>query len=460
MDVDHARDEPLSPLDTACLRIEDRTCLVVNAGAMILAEPLEFGRLGEVLQRRFLAFPRFRQRVVPAALPLALPRWEDDPLFDLGSHVHRMALPAPGDDQALREILSDLISTPLDLSRPPWQVHLIEAYGPGCVVLFRIHHCMADGLALLPVLRSLGDRRTDAGDGPTRPGSQPTHDAGPSPTDRVHALLAETEALLHQAITLLFHPDQGRDLAASAGDAASTLGRLLTMGSDSPTPFKGALGIPKRVAWSEPVPVGRLKAIGRGAGATVHEVLLGAIAGALRRELQRRGTTVHDLTFRVSVPVSLRRPDEPTRLGNRFSLNLLDLPVDRGDPRERLAVLRERLVRIRGSRETEVVYGLMNLFGLLRPELAGPATSLLNRKVSAVLSVVPGPPRPMRFAGRPVERMMFWVPQSGRLGLGLSVLTYRGFATFGVAADAGLVPDPGRLVQAFRAELDAQAGEE
>jgi WS/DGAT/MGAT family acyltransferase len=458
MEVNHSRDELLSPLDAACLTIEDRTCLIVNAGAMIFAEPLDFSRLKDVLSRRFLSFQRFRQRVVAAHLPLGLPHWEVDPLFDLATHVHRIALPTPGDDQVLREVLSDLVSTPLDLSRPPWQVHLIENFGRGCVVLFRVHHCVADGMALQNVVRSITDRRAssdDAGCSADRMDSRKVVEPAEARhfADTAHAVLSETEALLHQAITLLFHPDQGRELAATASDAAATLVRLLTLASDSPSPFKGSLGVLKRVAWSNPIPVRRLRSIGRGTKATVNEVLLSVLSGALRRELERQGVTPCDLTFRVSVPVSMRRGDAVNRLGNQFSLNLLELPVDRGDPRERLAVLRERLKRLENSAETEVIHGLMNLFGLLPSEVANLALGLLNTKVTAVLSIVPGLPWPVHFAGQPVDRMMFWVPQSGRLGLGLSLLTYRGFATLGVACDAGLAPDPERLVEAFHDEI-------
>ncbi|MFO0888574.1 MAG: wax ester/triacylglycerol synthase family O-acyltransferase [Isosphaeraceae bacterium] len=460
MDLDHSRDVTLSPLDAACLRIEDRTSLIVNAGAMVFDGPLDDSKVREVLRTRLLAFRRFRQRVVPSGFPLGLPRWEDDRLFDLGSHVHRIALPSPGDDQVLREVLSDLISTPLDHARPLWEVHLIENHGAGSVVFFRIHHALADGRALLRVLRSLTDRK-----GPVEPGEsilgapEPPGEPDPSPeasrtTGTAEDILAETEALLHRAITLLFHPGQVQDLAGSASDAAASLGHLLTLSADSATPYKGPLGVAKRVAWSNPVPMSRIKAVAKASGASANQVILCAIAGAIRRDLERRGLSVCDLTFRVSIPVSMWRNEPADRLGNRFSLNLLELPVDRGDPRERLAVLRERLERLRLSAETDVMYGLMQVFGMLPPEVGNPILGLLNRKVTAVLSVVPGLPRVVGFAGRPVERMIFWVPQSGRLGLGLSVLPYRGAVTLGVAGDAGLMPDPGLLAAAFEDELN------
>jgi WS/DGAT/MGAT family acyltransferase len=408
MDVDHKRDDSLSPVDAACLRIEDRTSLIVNAGVMVLAEPPEFERVHDLLSRR--------------------------------------------------EMLSDLISTPLDNAKPLWQVHVIENHSAGCVVLFRLHHCLADGMALLQVLRAITTRSpevplTEGGLGEQLECDDDRRGESSSLRLKADAVLSETEALLHRAITALFHPPKGHDLAGAASDATAVLSRLLLMGPDSPTVFKGPLGVPKRVAWSAPIPVSDLKATARSFSAALLELLLCAVSGALRRYLLRRGDDVCDMTLRVSIPVNLRSHGSSQVLGNRFSLNLLALPVDRGDPQERLAVLRHRLRSVKESHETELLFGLMNLFGLMPSELCNSLIGLLNRSVTAVLSSVPGPARRVYFAGKPVERMFFWVPQSGRLGLGLSILTYRGHATLGVASDAGLVPDPESIVEEFQAEL-------
>jgi len=348
----------------------------------------------------------------------------------------------------------------LDHARPLWQVHLIENYGSGCVVFFRLHHSLADGMALLPVLRAITDRSPEEPrfivppEGPPPQGDDQHGGDGDRLSLKVRSVLEETEALLHQGITALFHPSAGRELVEAASEAATALGKLLLLGHDTPTFFKGPLGVTKLVAWSAPVPVRELKATAHALGATVNEVLLCAVTGALRRYLQCRGDDVCDLTLRVSVPVNLRHPEAAGGLGNRFSLNILALPVDRGDPRERLEILRHRLKDIKESSETEVLFGLMNLFGLLPSKVGNLVINLLNKSVTAVLSSVPGPPRRVYFAGKPVDRMIFWVPQTGRLGLGLSILTYQGFATFGVVSDAGLVPDPHQIVQEFQADLE------
>jgi len=460
MEVDHTHDEPLSLVDTACLRIEDRTSLIVNAGAMVFGEPLDFKRLTKDLSQRFLCFHRFRQRVVWPEFPPGTPHWEDDPLFDLRSHLHRIALPAPGDDQALQEVLSHLISTPLDRARPLWEIHLIENYGNGCVLLFRIHHCLADGMALLHVLRSMtgwspeNDRTAPApAKHPPPSESRPTTDVDPL-IGKGLALYSEALWLLYRGLTNLFRPTPGRNRGGAAWNAATALSKLLAIEQDSPTVFSGPLGVNKQVAWSDPIPLGQIKALAVRLGCSVNTVLLSAVTGALGRYLHRRGESVSDLTMHASVPVNLRQGEPADELGNRFGLGVLALPLDRDDPVERVTVLRERLKDLKQSGEAEVALSLMNLYGIAPEEIGRPVIDLLRKKLTVVVSAVPGPPTAIHFAGNPIDRMIFWVPQSGRLGLGLSLLTYKGAVTLGVAADAGLVPDPESIVDAFRDELE------
>ena len=137
--------EPLSSVDAAWLHMEHPSNLMMVTGVLTFDEPLDFEQLTRVVGDGLLRYPRFRQRVVEARLPLGSPRWELDPDFDLKAHIHRLALPAPGDQRVLQDLVSDLMSTPLDFSKPLWQFHLVEGYGQGCAVLMRLHHSIADG---------------------------------------------------------------------------------------------------------------------------------------------------------------------------------------------------------------------------------------------------------------------------------------------------------------------------
>ncbi|MBK8987747.1 MAG: hypothetical protein IPM39_17045 [Chloroflexi bacterium] len=149
--------QPLSNLDAAILGIEDKTNLMLISGILTFARPVMVEELKAVLRQRWLTQRRMRQRLVRPGLLLARAYWEDDPYFDLNAHVHRIALPAPGDQATLQEMAGDLASMPLDFSKPLWQIHVIDNYGAGGAVMFRLHHVVADGAALEHLFSSLTD---------------------------------------------------------------------------------------------------------------------------------------------------------------------------------------------------------------------------------------------------------------------------------------------------------------
>src|SRR5206468_10885765 len=185
------------------------------------------------------------------------------------------------------------------------------------------------------------------------------------------------------------------------------------------------------------------------------DVLIAAATGALRRYLEKRGEPTTGLAIRASVPVNLRPLDEAHRLGNSFGLVFLTLPVGIVDPVRRLRAIKKEMDELKRSPEALVAYGLLNLMGLAPVEVEKLGLRFFGSKATAVLTNVPGPREALYLAGRKLEQVMFWVPQSGRLGLGISILSYAGGVMLGVATDEGLVPDPERIVAEFEKELRA-----
>jgi WS/DGAT/MGAT family acyltransferase len=445
------RSEPLSPADNAWLRMEDPTNLMVVTGLLIFDQPLSFERLRATMEQRMVGrFARFRQRVVADSRGA---RWENDPRFTLGAHLHRIGLPAPADQAALQELVSDLMSTPLDFSKSPWQFHLIEGYGDGCALLGRLHHCIADGMALVHVLLSLADGSPDPADGAEQ-GQPAQHSHAAGPIAAANATVRAAETLIADGIDALLDPARIAEAARLGAGSLAALNRLLLLGRDPQTLFKGELGVAKRAAWSRPVPLGAVKAIGRAAGATVNDVLLAAVAGALRRYMQGRGQAADGLDIRAAVPVNLRAPDAPPTLGNQFGLVFLALPVGADDPLDRLFDLKQRMEAIKGSTEAIVTFGVLSAMGVVPAQLQDLGVGIFGAKATAVMTNVPGPRETLYLAGAPIRGIQFWVPQSGRLGLGISVLSYAGQVTLGVATDVGLVPDPDRIVEAFLEEFE------
>ena len=432
--------EPLSNVDAAWLRMEDPTNLMMVTGILLFEERLDPRRLRSTLERRLLPFDRFRQRVVEAPLGIGPPRWVDDDRFDLDAHLHRVALPAPGGKLALEEMVGDLMSTPLDMSKPLWQMHLIEGYEGGSVLLSRLHHSIADGIALIQLLLSLTDPTPRARR--SAPARRPSRGGGFSiPLDAIASAIANPLQLVG---------------AAQAGyDVADTLQRLVLMPPDPATVLKGRLGVGKRAAWSETIPLEAIKAAGRHHGATVNDVLISAVAGAIRDYLEERGEPVDDLEIRVAVPVNLRPVERGLELGNSFGLVFVPMPISISAPARRLAELKARMDRIKASSEAIVSFGVLAAIGMVPRQLHPPAVEFFGSKASAVMTNVPGPREPLYLAGRRIANCMFWVPMSGHLGLGISILSYAGGVMVGVAADTGLVPDPARIVEGFERELKA-----
>jgi WS/DGAT/MGAT family acyltransferase len=229
------------------------------------------------------------------------------------------------------------------------------------------------------------------------------------------------------------------------------------MPADPHTVLRGELGTAKRAVWSEPIELEQVKVIGRAMESTINDVLLAALTGALRRYLVERGGAVEDL--RAFIPVNLRPLDEPIprELGNRFGLVFLELPVREEEPRRRLRELKRRMDALKRSPEAAVTFGLLGVVGLVPMAVEKRLVELLGPRGTLVMTNVPGPRQPVYLAGTQLAGLMFWVPQAGKVGLGVSIFSYAGQVTVGVSVDAGLVPDPHRLVRAFHDELSMLA---
>lgn len=457
--------EPLTNVDAAWLGMEDPTNLMMVSGILTFDEPINMDHLKAVLNYRFLKFERFRQRVVQPKLPLAPPYWENDPNFMLDTHLHRVALPAPGDQVALQSMVSDLMSTPLDFTKPLWQMHIIENFGEGCAIMVRLHHCIADGIALTSVLLALTDLSPDS---PwPEPGDEPANGEEDGPfSGTLGALFKQassavksardlTGKVIHEGLEAIIAPAKAVDLAIQGTDNALAFSRLVLRSPDPKTIFKGELGVAKRATWSRPLPLKQIKAIKNVTGGTVNDVLVSALAGSLRRYLINRSQPVDGLTFRAFVPVNIRSNEEMTQLGNKFSLVFLPLPVGLGDPLDRLNFVREHMDNLKKSPEIPVAFNILKGIGMSPAELQEVMVTMFGMKATAVLTNVPGPPIPLYLAGRKISGLMFWVPQSGRVSLGLSILSYAGKVFLGVASDVGLVPDPETIVDGFYAEYEA-----
>jgi len=452
----------LSSADTAWLHMDRPSNLMVINSLELFDQPPDWERVRQVIRERLVdRYPRFRQRVVESRLPLRAPRWEDDPDWALEHHLHHLALPAPGDRAALQELVGDLMTMPLDRNRPLWHTYLVDGFGDGAAIINRMHHCIADGIALARVMLSLTDSDPDAGIAPPvaeRPRAQYARRlpglAGS--TERILAAAGHAgRAAVRHGAGLVTSPSQAVSLAGAIARDGATAARLVLTPADSSSAIKGDPGISRRVAWGKPLSLAHVKDIAHSHDATVNDVLLAALSGGLRHYLKERGGPVREI--QAMVPFNLRRLDQPVprELGNRFGLVFLPLPVGVSGSYRRLTEVHKRMTEIKDGRDGPISYALLSATGLTPEPVERRIIDLFTGKGTAIVTNVPGPPEPVYLAGTPVRTVLVWAPTSGHIGMSVSIFSYRGEITVGLMVDAALIPDPDHVVAQLEHELEA-----
>lgn len=260
--------------------------------------------------------------------------------------------------------------------------------------------------------------------------------------------------VVEKGLELYRHPNLASVLAKEGGEIAHELLNLLVLPDDQPSLLRGKLGVSKRVAWADPLDLDEVKAVGRACNCTVNDVLMATAAGALRSYMIDRGDDVEGLTLRATVPVNLRPLEHAKQLGNQFGLVFLDLPVGEGNPIRRVQRITAGMNKLKDSRQAIVAFGLLATLGMAPSVVQDFAFELFSRKATVVATNVPGPQQPLYMAGCALTEMMVWVPQTGSIGIGISILSYNGRVHFGLIVDGKLVPDPQAVTGRLQAEFD------
>jgi len=391
--------ERMSSVDTAWLRMDSPGNSMMIVGVSATATPLPPAGFRRMIEQRFLCFTRFRHRPVADALGAS---WVEDLDFDLDAHLKLVVLPEPAGKAELEALAAELASTPLDPRRPMWQFHLVERYKGGSAWIMRVHHCYADGIAMIRVLLSMTEQ--DAGPAlAARPRRRSKGAEGRAGVDVLPVLswveqlaqpaedilenaLAEGARLLESGVHQLFHPDRASALAMQAGGMVGEFARVLTLPDDPDTPLRGTLGGYKAVAWGEPIPLHEVKTVGRALGCTINDVIMSTVAGALGAYLREQDFDTSDLRVRASVPVNLRAAEEPLTLGNRFGLVFVEMALGLADPLRRLYAMSDTMAGLKGSMQPPMTLMVLGLMGMMPAVVQAPAIELFSRKATAVVS--------------------------------------------------------------------------
>ena len=458
--------ERMSSVDTAWLRMDSSGNLMMIVGVYEYDGRLDFARLRDLVQQRFCVHRRFRSKVVQDTTGYY---WEEDDDFDLDLHLVRTALPGQGTTEDLKRCAGRMASTALDHSRPLWQFQVVDNYNGGQAMVARIHHCIADGIALIGVLLGMTsqdpledapdpDAQAPAAKGPSsdwdallRPITSATVKALDTTADVAGKVLSAYNAMLNDPESL---GQAAGEYARIATQVAKDAAAIALMDNDTVTSLKGLPSGSKVVAWNEPLPLDDVKAVGRALGCSVNDVLLASVAGAIRSYLVERGEDVEGCELRAMVPVNLRDPKSWRELGNKFGLVPLLLPVGIESPIARVFEVRKRMNELKNSYTAVLTVGILGLVGMAPRQFQKQALDFLARKGTAVMTNVPGPQQPLYMAGARIRRMMVWVPQSGDIGVGVSILSYAGGVQFGLITDKRLCPETQRIIDRFAPEFE------
>ena len=462
-----AAPERMSRVDTAWLRMDNDVNLMMIVGVWLLTPAVSLAALRERLADKLLKYERFRQKVVHDPMG---PLWVEDEDFDISRHVVPTALDhreGQSAQQALQAMCGELAMTPLDPARPLWQFHLIEDYDGGSAMIARVHHCIGDGIALISVMMSMTDGGSDP---PTRRRreKQALREHGADGDWLARAVLEPVtdftvKALgmygkgLTKSLAWLSDPQSiggTAELARMGYQVVSDIAALALMPDDSRTLLKSKPAGHKVVAWSEPISLERVKIVGKGLGCSVNDVLLACAAGAIGEYLQSRGDATAEKAIRAMVPVNLRPLDQAWKLGNRFGLAPLVLPIGIDNPIERVFAVRARMNELKGSYQPLLAFAVLALSGMLIKPMQDLVLGMFAKKSTAVMTNVPGPTQPLKLCGSTLRQNMFWVPASGDVGVGVSILSYSGGVQFGLITDRALCPDPQAIIDRFEPEFD------
>ena len=243
------------------------------------------------------------------------------------------------------------------------------------------------------------------------------------------------------------------DMARTGYKVMGDVAALAVMPDDSPTALKGKPAGRKVVAWSEPMSLDDVKTVGKGLNCSVNDVLLGCVAGAIGEYLRGRGEEPAGKEIRAMVPVNLRPLDQAWQLGNRFGLAPLVLPIGIRNPVERTYAVHQRMNELKGSYQPLLAVAVLAMSGLFIKPVQDAVLGMFAKKATAVMTNVPGPAVPLKFCGSTLRQTMFWVPSSGNIGVGVSILSYGGGVQFGLITDAALCPEPQQIIDLFEPEF-------
>ncbi len=455
------KSEKLSNMDAMIWKLEESTGLVTVTGLLEFNEIPDMKNIKMIVEDRLLRHNRFKQKIAIVRGQLT---WVEDELFNIDAHLHRIGLPTPCDNSAMQEVISHLMSQPLDQTKPLWQLHIIEnPVTQKASFLARLHHSIGDGISLIKVLFSLTHLTPELSLEPlpkTEKKEQPKKEKNflEDTFKGIEEALGAGNNLLQEAQNIVANkPNNFLDKIKSGFNSTLEAGKMFANTPEAAKLYKGKPSVMKKVTWSKAYDLKQVKAIRKASGATINEVLLSALTGAFRNHILHHNLKIRE-DFPIAIPVSLHDQKSmmsmEVELSNKIGALPLLLPVQEFEYSKILSIIKTRSEEMKKSPLPLASYNLANAIGGIIPkEIQQNISEVLGDKIMASVSNVPGPQIPLYCAGLKVEDMMFWIPQTRSIGMGVSLISYNGKVRMGITTDEAIVSDPEYIVSEFEDEL-------
>ena len=404
----------------------DKNLMVINS-ILLFEGPVDMERLTSTIALRLPNYPRFTQKVVRRG---SRPHWVEDADFDIQAHIKLEQMEQEVSREELQGHLTRLAHQPLDETRPMWHMTVLDRVNGGHAIVFRVHHCITDGLGLVHVLNHLTD---DNG----------LHGRSPSPVGHPHKAAVVQNAVcsaVARGITNL--------------KIAFHISRLSLLWPDARTSLKNRMDGEKQLVWLPPLEMERVRTMSKRMGVTLNDVWVAAVSGALRSYLKERGENANGRALRAAVTFNLREKGNAFQLGNEFGLVAVDLPTNLDDAVTRLRESSTRMTAIKRSHQPRATMAFLSIAGYLPVALQHFALNLFTSRGSVVLTNIEGPGGRRYLAGSRMTDLICWVPQAGKLGVGLAFISYAGQIQLALFVDKTQVPNPDRLMELTYAAFD------
>lgn len=428
-----APDNPMASIDHAWLRMDSEVSPMVINAVLTFKTAVKASDWLTRVSEKFTPIERFRCRPEPG---LYGEHWHPCQL-DNDYHFQIDSEPLESDLDLQRKATA-FINTPLDKQRPLWRMKLISNYKKGSAIIVRIHHSYADGMALVRVLLQLMD------------------EGGPlNPKNFKSKKKQITKGLFDKVQSMIPKPGRWLETLSLVEELSTELVKMgLSPQEENVFKEPGQCG-KKSLVWTPPLKLDEVRAIAKTHQAKLNDVLLSSVSGAFRRYMKQVDHVSSWTELRTVVPVDIRKHVKSESLGNYFGLVFLNLPIGIEDPIERAFELNKRMNALKTSKQAWLVFQILQMSGYL-PEVAEKElVRLFSSKASAVLTNVPGPQQALHFCGHELDQILFWVPQSGSIGTGVSVMTYNNQVQFGLMTDDQLVNAPQMIIDCFNTEFES-----